>query len=469
MSLPSLRRLRNTLSFRLTLWYFGLFTLSAVILFGTAYVLLAVTLQRKDRDAIQFELQEYVSEYQRGGLEAVEKEIALQQGHLGKVVFFVRVADPENRTLLLSIPSKWNRFDLTQLEKSNASADRQWILIPIKGDEDVLEIGSSRLPDGTLIEVGLNSEVREQGLEHFRNLLAVIMVPIVAIGLGGGVFFTLRALRPIRDLLQTLQSILSTGKLTARATVTETGDELDELSTLFNSMLDRIGGLITGMQGALDNVAHDLRTPMTRLRSMAEAALQTPTSTGDIRAALGNCMEESERILTMLNTLMDISEAETGTMRLELAEVNVHDLMRQAVELYEYVAEDKAITLVPTAPLDLVITADRNRLMQILANLLDNAIKYTPTGGQVTITATQNHQHVHIAVADTGVGVPPEDLPKIWDRLYRGDASRTQRGLGLGLSVVKAIVQAHHGEVAVSSQLGQGTRFSLRLPLTHLP
>jgi signal transduction histidine kinase len=468
MSLPSLRPLRNTLSFRLTLWYFGLFTLSATILFATAYVLLAVTLLRKDREAIQFELQEYVSEYQRGGLAGVEREIALQQGHTGKVVFFVRAADPENRTLLLSISSKWNRFDLTQLEKANADADKQWTRVPAKRDEEVLEIGSSRLPDGTLIQVGLNSEEREEVLEDFRDLLAMIMLPIVAIGLGGGVFFTLRALRPIRALLQTLRSILATGNLTARAPVTDTGDELDESSTLFNSMLDRIGVLIMGMQGALDNVAHDLRTPMTRLQNMAETALAADKPEEPLRAALATCVEESERILIMLNTLMDISEAETGTMRLELAQVNVHDLMRQAVALYEYVAEDKAITLVPTVPPDLILTADHNRLLQILANLLDNAIKYTPAGGRVTITAAQNHEHVQITVADTGMGIPPEDLAKIWDRLYRGDKSRSQRGLGLGLSLVKAIVQAHYGEVAVSSHLGQGTRFSLTFPLTHL-
>jgi signal transduction histidine kinase len=204
---------------------------------------------------------------------------------------------------------------------------------------------------------------------------------------------------------------------------------------------------------------------MTRLQNMAETALAADEPEEPLRTALANCVEESERILTMLNTLMDISEAETGAMRLELAEVNIHDLMRQVVELYEYVAEDKAITIVPTVPLDLTIMADRNRLLQILANLLDNAIKYTPTGGYVTITAAQNHQHVHITVVDTGVGIPPEDLPKIWDRLYRGDTSRSQRGLGLGLSVVKAIVYAHHGEVNVSSHPGRGARFSLTLPL----
>jgi signal transduction histidine kinase len=148
--------------------------------------------------------------------------------------------------------------------------------------------------------------------------------------------------------------------------------------------------------------------------------------------------------------------------------VNVHDLIRQVVGLYEDLAEDKAITIVRTVPLNMTITADRNRLLQILANLLDNAIKYTPPGGQVTITAAQNHQHVNIMVVDTGMGIPPEDLPKIWDRLYRGDQSRSQRGLGLGLSLVKAIVQAHHGEVAVSSHPSRGTRFLLTLPFIHI-
>ncbi len=464
MSLPSLRRLRNTLSFRLTLWYFVLFTLGAAILFGSAYVLLAVTLQRKDREAIRFELQEYVSEYQRGGLDAVEKEIALQQGHSGRVVFFARVANSANRTLLLSIPTTWNRFDLTELEKPGTNSHKHWILIPVQGDEEILEIASAHLPDGTLIQVGLNSELRENVLEHFRNLLAVIMLPFIVVGLGGGVFFARRALHPIHDLIQTLRSILATGNLTTRAMVAETRDELDELSTLFNSMLERIEVLISGMQSALDNVAHDLRTPMTRLRSVAEAALQSPTPTDDLRAALGNCMEESERILTMLNTLMDISEAETGTMRLDLTEVNVHALIHQAVELYEYVAEEKAISITPTTPQDLIVTADRNRMLQVLANLLDNAIKYTPPGGQVTVSAAQNQHQVQMAVADTGMGIAPKDIEKIWDRLYRGDKSRSQRGLGLGLSVVKAIVQAHHGEVTVSSQPGQGARFSLALP-----
>jgi len=294
-----------------------------------------------------------------------------------------------------------------------------------------------------------------------------VMGPILLLSVAGGALLSVRALRPLRGLIHTLHAIIATGALATRASVPGTEDEVAELSRLFNTMLGRISLLISGMQSTLDNVAHDLRTPMTRLRGMAEVVLHTETSETALREALANCIEESDRILTMLNTLMDISEAEHGAMRLEKEPVSACDLITQAVELYHDVADDKAIQLATSVPPELSFSADRNRMLQVLTNLLDNAIKYTACGGQVTLTATRDDQHIVLTVTDTGVGIPPEDLPHIWDRLYRGDTSRSQRGLGLGLSLVKAIVQAHHGEVAVSSQLGRGARFSLTLPLAH--
>ena len=469
MSFESLKRLRNTTGFRLTLWYSGLFILSTLTLFGVAYLLLASTLQRKDRETLQLQLQEYVAAYQRGGLAAVETALAEQKQTTGKVLFFVRMAKPDNHTLSMTIPSLWDRFDLSRLETDRGGLTDQEIQIPIPGEDEVLEILSARLPDGALLQVGLSTEEREDVLEDFRSLLAGIIVPMMFIGLGGGAFVAWRALRPIRDLVRTLQSILGTGKLTARAPVMGSGDELDELSALFNQMLDRIGVLITNMQQTLDNVAHDLRTPMTRLRGMAEAALQEETAEDPLRAALVNCVEESDRILAMLNTLMDISEAETGTMRLTVEQVNVRDLIDHVVELYRYVAEDKEIVVSTTASPDLNVAADRNRLQQAIANLVDNAIKYTPGGGHVMIKAFQRYQQACITVSDNGIGIPPEELSQIWNRLYRGDKSRSQRGLGLGLCVVKAIAQAHKGEVAVASQPDSGSQFSLSLPLAVSP
>ncbi len=241
------------------------------------------------------------------------------------------------------------------------------------------------------------------------------------------------------------------------------GDAIDELSALFNQMLDRISTLIDGMGSALDNVAHDLRTPMTRLRGVAERAL----ATGDAevqREALSTCLEESERILAMLDTLMDISEAETGTMRLALTEVSLATLVGEVVSVYEDVAEDRRVDIHTDVEGGLAVTADRDRLRQVLANLIDNAIKYTPAGGHVTVAARSEGDTIRIEVTDTGIGIPPHDLPKIWERLYRGDQSRTERGLGLGLSLVRAIVTAHHGTVEVRSEPGRGSTFVVRLP-----
>jgi signal transduction histidine kinase len=243
------------------------------------------------------------------------------------------------------------------------------------------------------------------------------------------------------------------------------GDEINELIVLFNQMLAKIETLIAGMKDALDNVAHDLRTPVARLRGMAEQALRSDTDSAGYREALADCLEESERVMTMLNVLMDISEAETGMMKLSLEDVNLSGLIEEVIDLYGYVAEDKSVTLAANAPTDLCLRADRTRLRQVLANLVDNAIKYTSSGGRVEIEAIQKEQQVVLLVKDNGVGIPVDEIPRIWDRLYRGDKSRAERGLGLGLSVVKAVVQAHQGQVKASLDPRGGSLFSLYLPL----
>jgi signal transduction histidine kinase len=286
------------------------------------------------------------------------------------------------------------------------------------------------------------------------------------LALGGGALFAFRAVRPIRNLVDTTKAIVATGQISVRVPETGTTGELAELVGLFNKMLERIEGLVNGMRDALDNVAHDLRTPMTRLRGIAELTLVEKPDPRQCREALVTCIEESEHILTLLNSLMDISEAEAGTMRLHREVIALAGLIQEIVGLYQYVAESKDIAIEVECGTELQITADRVRMREVLANLMDNALKYTEPGGQVTIRAVQDGEQVSISVHDSGVGIPPGEISDIWTRLFRGDRSRSQPGLGLGLSLVKAIVQAHEGRVDVESEPERGSIFTLRLPVT---
>jgi len=269
-----------------------------------------------------------------------------------------------------------------------------------------------------------------------------------------------------------VQGIIHTGRTATRVPVRSLqGDAVDELTTLFNAMLDRINGLIVAMGQSLDNVAHDLRTPLARLRANAERALQAgdgPGSREAQREALADALEESERILSMLNTLMDISEAETGVLQLKREPVALRELLSEAVELYEDVSDLKKVTVTLEPGDEVVVSGARDRLRQVFANLLDNAIKYTPEGGSVRIAVTADGSWAVVTVADTGSGIGAQDLPRIWDRLYRADPSRSERGLGLGLSLVKAYVEAHQGTVEAQSEPGHGSTFTVRLPLTPL-
>jgi signal transduction histidine kinase len=200
------------------------------------------------------------------------------------------------------------------------------------------------------------------------------------------------------------------------------------------------------------------------LRSVAESALAS-NDPGAAREGLERALEEAERIDTTLTALMDVSEAETGTMRLNRERARLADVVREACDLYADVADEKGVDLRAEVPGTLEVFVDRARFRQVLANLVDNAVKYTPPGGRVEVEAEAGAGRVELRVRDTGIGIPEADQPRVWDRLYRGDASRRERGLGLGLSLVKAIVEAHGGRVALQSAPGQGSIFSVVLPV----
>jgi signal transduction histidine kinase len=454
-----------TLGARLASWYAVLFVGSSLAIVFLTYLLLASSLKERDHDLVRTTLVAYAGQYQQGGLRALDVAIRNDQAAGRREPLFVRVSSGGQEVVFYNLPGEWAEYDASRFEHPERQGAELWAFIPRRGTSEVLEVASAFLPDGTLVQVGKSNDNRNELLARFRTILAVAMAVVILVGVAGGALLTRSTMRPLRQLAGVVETILQTGRFEARVPVQGSRDPLDQLSALFNSMLDRIGALIAGMRGSLDNVAHDLRTPMTRLRGVAERALETDGDDPErYREALADCLEESEHVSEMLNTLMDISEAETGVMRLSIAPVDAGDVLRDVHELYADVAEEKGITIRVDAPEPLTVLADRNRLRQVFANLLDNAVKYTPAGGQVTMRSRAAAHDVMMEVEDSGPGISAEDLPRIWDRLYRGDRSRSERGLGLGLSLVRAIVEAHKGRAEVVSTPGQGARFTIHLP-----
>ncbi|MDP3716312.1 MAG: HAMP domain-containing sensor histidine kinase [Acidobacteriota bacterium] len=461
MSSSWIERASQALGLRLAAWYLGTFLASTFIIAGLTYGLLAASLETRDHDIIQSTLREYATRYQAGGLPALARAIEIEQRSGLREPLFVRLVGPFQDVLLYSLPETWGAFDLSALP---GGPNDIWGQVPARDRNAVLEVATLTLGGGTVLQVGKTSESRDQLLANFRRVLLLGAAAAVAIGIIGGFFLTRSTLKPLRDLRDAVQRILRTGQTDDRVPVYGSGDAVDELSGLFNAMLARITTLIHGMHNALDHVAHDLRTPMTRLRVTAESALATADPARH-REALSDCLEESERVLSMLTTLMDISEAETGTMKLNRQPVDVAKLVGEVTAVYEDTAEDAGVTLHARVSEHLIVTADRDRLRQALANLVDNAIKYTPPGGRVELEAGRpDGGGVTISVRDTGAGIPEHEIPRIWDRLYRGDQSRTTRGLGLGLSLVRASVEAQGGRVAVESAPGHGSTFTITLP-----
>jgi signal transduction histidine kinase len=461
--LDALARLRRSIGCRLALWHTGLFLAGSLAVLALAYFLLASSLRRKDRDAVLSELVELSGDYAARGLPGLKSELPARAPSPRAPDFTVRLLAPDGSVRMLSAPSGGPAFELPAPDVTAKDGTAGWSFARAKGDESVMEVASSRLPDGAVLQVGKNSGERDDLLERFRWIVAAILLPAAALGAAGGVFLTGRALRPLRGLLTAIREI-ETGKLETRVSVNGSRDELDELGVVFNRMLDRIAALVAGMKNALDDVAHDLRTPMTRLRGGAELALREEAGLEATREALADAVEESDRILSLLDGLMDLSEAETGAIKLSLTEIDLANLLEESAELYGDAALAKGISVRNSAPAGLILLGDLSRLRRVVANLLDNAVKYTPTGGNIALSAGRRDGETVVAVADDGAGIPPQDLPRIWDRLYRGDISRSEKGLGLGLSLVRAVTRAHGGEAEVASAPGKGTTFTLRFP-----
>ena len=377
---------------------------------------------------------------------------------------YLRLWTSDGRELLVTDLSAWQGLNVRPNDLGRLEGAEDPILETLslpQREHGVRRVTGAIAPE-LVLELGESLEEDEDFLATLGNGLLITLVAVLLLGAPIGWFMARRALKGVKEITRTATEIAE-GALERRVTVRARGDELDRLAEAFNSMLDRIQTLIVGMREMTDNLAHDLRSPVARLRASAEMTL----SNGDLgkgwEAYAANTTEECDRLLDIINTTLDIAEAESGAARLRLEELDLVELVNDACDVFQTVAEDKDITITTDLPESYRFRGDRQRLQRVVANLLDNALKYTAAGGRVEISVSDDGRQSRLSIQDTGVGIAADDLSHVFKRFYRCDRSRSEQGNGLGLSLALAFVRAHGGDMRITSTPGLGSTFMVTL------
>ena len=463
--MTGLGTLFRTTAFKLSFAYLVVFTLFAFVTLG--YVAWSAQKLLTDQfvSTIESEINGLAQQYRNGGLRrlvnVVERRsrtpgasLYLVTTNVGeRVVGNVGALPPGVIDRVGQFETFYNRTDETDT-KPNVALVRVYLL-----------------PGGFRLLVGRDIEERIRLRDVIHKAIGYSLLFIGVLGCLGSWFIARRVLKRVDDMTGITRDIMA-GDLDGRLRVAGTGDELDRLAQNLNDMLDRIGELMRGMREVSDNIAHDLKTPLTRLRNKADEALRTAKTQDELKAALEATIEESDNLIRIFNALLMIARLEAGNAREALAGFDAAEAVRDVAELYEAVAEEVGVTLDVAVESGLPIHGSRELLGQAMANLLDNALKYgaAPDGSSQTITVSAQRigQEVRIVVADRGPGIPEEERSHVLERFVRLETARSRPGFGLGLSLAAAVARLHEGRLALEDN-APGLRVVLILPLKEAP
>ena len=465
LKLPSL--LRRT-PFRLTLLFLALFAAAASAILAWVYFASASEARTKAERDVRGEMQVLTGIYKERGFDALNR--AMIDRSLTRSSFVYLLMNPDGSRITGSL-------SISPIE--TMEGDRQWITFPFTDNDAEGRVTrpqvrgvQQRLSGGEMLLVGASLSDTEAYLARLTQALWTAMGIVLLLGLAGGVLVS-RNLERAMGRLGKVVTAVQEGDLKARAVVRNSGDELDELGAGLNTMLDRLEGSMASIRHAGDAIAHDLRSPLTRMRAKLEVALMDAEA-GKIDGvdAVQLALDEADHLLKTFNTVLAIARLQAAAGRTPDPRVfDAADLAADMAELYEPASEDKGLEFSAEIERGLMIEGNQPFLAQALANIIDNAIKYTPTGGAVMLRARRRSSgDIEFSVTDTGPGVPEEDRERVIERFVRLDNSRTEAGSGLGLSLVGAVMEAHGGRILLDEGPGEyggfgpGLRVALVLP-----
>jgi signal transduction histidine kinase len=458
-------KLLRTTAFRLTLAYLAVFALFA------AFVLVYFSwntrrlITEQITETVDSEIRGLTDEYDQGGIRRLVFAIDARAVRPGSNLYLLTTAAGEG------LAGNVSSLTAGVLERQGWTETAYRRLDDTDQGEHHALIQLVQLRGGFRLLVGRDLEERERMQAIIFNAGRWSLAILVALGIAGGVFVTRRVLKRVDAMTDTTQTIMR-GDLSGRLPVAGTGDELDRLAGNLNAMLERIEALMHGLKEVSDNIAHDLKTPLTRLRNRCEEALRSTQNESEYRAALETTIEESDALIRTFNALLMIARAESGQSPDSMSEFDAAEVARGIGELYEPVADEKGIALKVEAPAAAMLRGNRELLSQALANLVDNAIKYTaPTivnGAPPEIlvkAAAGEGDRILLTVSDAGPGIPEADRSRAMERFVRLEQSRSLPGSGLGLSLAQAIAHLHGGELKLEDNR-PGLRSIISLPRT---
>lgn len=464
MLFERIERLRASIFFKLAAFFALSFSISMAVAFLFSYFQLARSLDKANREILISKWRELSVVLEEESVEGLKKFFSEESQRFKNADFMIRILDHEGRTLFFKPSVQEARFDFEKeiLKNTNSLSLSGWSSVPALEDEERLDLYTEAFAPRAYLQVGRSNEDREDILENvlfgFTGLSAFFAL------LSGllGWFYARSVVRPLRKLTQTILRMES-GDLSRRVPLTSSKNEFEDLVRTFNRMADRVENLVQGMKESLDHVSHDIRTPLARMKGVVERALVSRDPSERV-VALEDCAENVDEIASIVEQILEISEAEAGTMVLHQEISNVRGLLSEVMDLYEFVALEKNLKLILQCPSDLQWNLDRRRFKRVVGNLLDNAIKYSRENSEIKIAASVENSVLRLSISDQGMGVLPQDLPFIWDRLYRADKSRSSKGSGIGLALVKSLVIAQGGKVFYEPAKPQGSVFSFELP-----
>ncbi|MCX6357384.1 MAG: HAMP domain-containing sensor histidine kinase [Candidatus Aureabacteria bacterium] len=454
----------SSVSSRLTLWYAALFAALSVTVFAAIYIMLKTNLSQRMDKALLNEAAEFKELYRIEGIEALRAEFQRETASEGIRNVFFRFYSSRPSECASSDLSGWTGLEPLPGEAAKLKPGAEFFkTISLPGNEHAARVIYKKLDNGAVIQIGYTCKNDDELISHYRMIFGMGIAVMLLFGGAAGWYVANKAMRGVERVTH-LAAHIGKNDFTRRVAPGNEGREIANLARAFNNMLERIQALVAELKEVTNGIAHDIRSPLTRIRGIAETTLTGPAHIDAYREMAGIIIEECDRLMGMINTTLEIAETESGSAVLPKSPVDLTTLVRTAHELFRPLAEDKAILFTIDVPPETFFTmGDISRLQRALAHLVDNAIKYTPSGGRIAIATEANRAHVRISMTDSGIGISERDLPHIFERFYRGDKSRSAPGNGLGLSLANSIIRAHGGEITATSNPGTGSSFIITL------